>query len=168
MQPHTCLSSAFTLATAMFLWTGATLPLSGHAETPKEGTDSYTNTWMSNGPSSLKIGDRTAGMYELIGVHRNDSGADDMGLRCLGAYEIGGAGIVQDHGACIYADHAGDQIMTMYEDNGNNGTETLVAGTGKFAGISGTGEYTILQRGLHADDKVPRGVVAEKIHWRLP
>jgi hypothetical protein len=152
----------------MFFWTGATLPLSGHAETNKEGTDSYTDTWVSSGPNSLKIGDRTVGTYELIGVHHNDSGGDNMGLRCLGAYEIAGAGIVHGHGACIYADQAGDQIMTTYEDHGNDGTETLVSGTGKFAGISGTGEYTILQRGLHADDKVARGVVAEKIHWKLP
>ena len=60
-------------------------------------------------------------------------------------------------------------MMTRYErNNGLKGTETLVGGTGKFAGISGTGEFTILQRGLTADDKVFRGIVAEEFHWKLP
>jgi hypothetical protein len=153
----------------MFFWTAVTLPLSVSAQTPKEGTDSFTNTWQQSGPNSLKLGDRTVGTYELSGIHHNDSSGVNMGMRCLGIYEDAGTGAPHGQGACIVADKDGDQIMTKFEqDNLNSGTETLVGGTGKFAGISGTGEYTVLQRGLHADDKVSRAVVAEKLHWKLP
>jgi hypothetical protein len=169
MQSRARLSSVCTLATATFLWTGAILPLSVNAETPKEGTDRFTNTWQSAGPNPLKLGDRTVGTYEISGVHRNDKSGDNMGMRCIGFYELVGTGTVHEQGSCIFADQAGDQMMTRYErNNGLKGTETLVGGTGKFAGISGTGEFTILQRGLTADDKVFRGIVAEEFHWKLP
>jgi len=42
-----------------------------------------------------------------------------------------------------------------------------VAGTGKFAGISGTGEWTVLKFPLKADDKLSRGIVSEKVHWKI-
>jgi hypothetical protein len=153
----------------MFFWTGAILPLSVNAETAKEGTDDFTNTWLATGSSPLKTGDRTVGTYELNGVHRNNNSGANMGMRCLGISEVVGTGVEHDHGACIFADKDGDQIMITYQNNSETtGTETLVSGTGKFAGISGTGEYTALQRRLHADDKVNRGIVAEKVHWKLP
>jgi hypothetical protein len=41
MQSRARLSSVCTLATAPFLWTGAILPLSVNAETPKEGTAAF-------------------------------------------------------------------------------------------------------------------------------
>jgi hypothetical protein len=43
----------------------------------------------------------------------------------------------------------------------------LVAGTGKFAGISGTGEWTVVKFPLKADDKLSRGIVSETVHWKI-
>jgi hypothetical protein len=43
----------------------------------------------------------------------------------------------------------------------------LVAGTGKFAGISGTGEWTVLKFPVKADDKMSRGIVSEKVYWKI-
>jgi hypothetical protein len=42
-----------------------------------------------------------------------------------------------------------------------------VAGTGKFAGISGTGEWTVLKFPLKSDDKLARGIVSERVHWKI-
>lgn len=103
----------------------ALLPVSVHAaDMPKEGTDSFTNTWMATSPDPIKVGDRTLGTYELSGIHRNDNGQAtiaNMVMRCLGIYEMAGTAPQQDHGACTFTDKDGDQIMLTYDRK----TETL-------------------------------------------
>jgi hypothetical protein len=91
-----------------------------------------------------------------------------MAMRCLGIYDDAGKARAQEHGACTFTDNDGDKIMATYErKTAEGGTETLVAGTGKFAGISGTGEWTVLKFPLKADDKLSRGIVSEKVHWKI-
>jgi hypothetical protein len=151
----------------------AVLPLAAHsADMAKEGTDSTTNTWMMTSPTSpIKVGDHTVGTYEISGVRHadnRDAVMTNMSLRCLGIYEIAGTAPEREHGSCVYTDNDGDQIMSTFERKTEaGGTEMLVAGTGKFAGISGTAEWTVLQFPLKADDKLLRGVVSEKVHWKL-
>ena len=139
-------------------------------EMPKEGTDSFTNTWLVTTLNTMKVGDRTLGTYEFGGVHQNVQGdaTTDMGMRCLGIYDVAGKVREQEHGACTFTDNDGDEIMATYErKTAEGGIETLVAGTGKFAGISGTGEWTVLKFPLKADDKLSRGIVSEKVHWKI-
>jgi hypothetical protein len=117
----------------------------------------------------MKVGDRTAGTYELSGVSRNNNGEalTNMGMRCLGFYDAGTAP-EQEHGVCTYTDKDGDQIMTTFERNtADGGIQTLVAGTGKFEGISGTSDWTILQFPVKAGDKLPRGIVGAKVRWKM-
>jgi hypothetical protein len=145
-----------------------TMVLAG--ETPTEGTDSFTNTWLITTSNTMKVGDRTLGTYEVSGVHQNVQGdaTTDMGMRCLGIYDDADKARAQEHGACTFTDSDGDKIMATYErKNAQGGIETLVAGTGKFAGISGTGEWTVLKFPLKADDKLSRGMVSEKVHWKI-
>jgi hypothetical protein len=141
-------------------------------ETPKEGTDSFTNTWLLTTTNPMKVGDRTLGTYEINGVHQNVQGdaTTDMGMRCLGIYDdLAGEALQREHGACTFTDNDGDKIMATYErKTADGGVETLVAGTGKFAGISGTGEWTVLKFPLKSDVKLSRGVVSEKVHWKIP
>jgi hypothetical protein len=139
-------------------------------ETPKEGTDSFTNTWLITTSNTMKVGDRTLGTYEVSGVHQNVQGdpKTDMGMRCLGIYDSAAKASRREHGACTFTDNDGDQIMATYErQTSDGGIETLVAGSGKFAGISGTGEWTVVKFPLKADDKLSRGVVSEKVHWKI-
>jgi hypothetical protein len=149
------------------------MPLAARsADMAKEGTDSTTNTWMITSPTNpIKMGDQTVGTYEISGTRHadnRDAMMTNMGLRCLGIYEIVGTGPEKEHGSCIYTDNDGDQIMSTFErKTESGGMETYVAGTGKFASISGTAEWTILQFPLKADDKLLRGVVGEKVHWKL-
>ena len=143
--------------------------LAGEAQ--KEGTDNFTNTWLITTSNTMKVGDRTLGTYEVSGVHQNVQGDanTDMGMRCLGIYDDGGkTGERREHGACTFTDNDGDEIMANYErKSAEGGIETLVAGTGKFAGIAGTGEWTVLKFPLKADDKLSRGVVSERVHWKI-
>jgi hypothetical protein len=139
-------------------------------EMPREGTDSFTNTWLITTSNIMKVGDRTLGTYEVSGVHQNVQGdaTTDMGMRCLGIYDDAGKARAQEHGACTFTDNDGDKIMATYErKTAEGGIETLVSGTGKFAGISGNGEWTVLKFPLKADDKLSRGIVSEKVHWKI-
>jgi hypothetical protein len=138
-------------------------------EMPKEGTDSFTNTWLVTTSNTMKVGDRTLGTYEVGGVHQNVQGdaTTDMGMRCLGIYDAAGQAR-EEHGACTFTDNDGDKIMSTYErKTAEGGTETLVAGTGKFVGISGTGEWTVLKFPLKSDDKLARGIVSETVRWKI-
>ena len=139
-------------------------------EMPKEGTDSFTNTWLITTSDTMKVGDRTLGTYEVSGVHQNVQGeaTTDMAMRCLGIYDDAGTARAREHGACTFTDNDGDKIMATYErKTAEGGTETLVAGTGKYAGISGTGDSTVLKFPLKSDDKVARGIVSETVRWKI-
>jgi hypothetical protein len=163
------MSLRFLLPTALLPLVPITV-LAG--ETPKEGTDSFTNTWLVTTLNTMKVGNRTLGTYEVSGVHQNVQGdaTSDMGMRCLGIYDDAGkASERREHGACTFTDNDGDEIMATYErKTAEGGIETLVAGTGKFAGISGTGEWTVVKFPVKADDKMSRGIVSEKVHWKIP
>ena len=154
-------------------WLFAALPLFPMtvqaADMPKEGTDSVTNTWMITSVSTLKVGDHSFTIAEANGITRNDIGGsmfNNFGFHCVGTNEITGSA-VHGHGACTWTDKDNDQILTNYESNAAGaGHSTLVAGSGKFAGISGTSEFTV-QFPVKADDKFNRGIGSEKVHWKL-
>jgi hypothetical protein len=156
----------------LLLITVPLLPITVHAgELPKEGSANFTHTWVvTSSTTPIKVGDRTFGTYEISGVHRNDDGdvMTDMGMRCLGTYYVAGTAFLEGHAACTYTDKDGDQIMTTAEEKKEgSGTENPVAGTGKFAGISGTGDFTTLQFPVKADDKFPRGIVKAHWNWKI-
>jgi hypothetical protein len=93
---------------------------------------------------------------------------NNMGWRCIGTTEIIAGSDFHGQGACTLTDRDGDQIIETYEVKGRGvGTSTLVAGTGKFVGISGTSEWTRTQYPIKADDKFDRGINSEKVHWKI-
>jgi hypothetical protein len=155
------------------LWLFATLllfPMTVQAgDMPKEGTDSVTNTWMITSATTLKVGDHSLTIIELSGITRNDAGGpmfNNMGFHCIGTTEITGSA-EHGQGACTWTDKDKDQVLDNYESKGGGvGHSTIVAGSGKFAGISGTSEWTV-QFPIPADDKFNRGIGSEKIHWKL-
>jgi hypothetical protein len=149
----------------------ATLPLlpivASAGEMPKEGDDSYTHTLVVTYASPMKVGERTLIVSEQTGISLNDNGRaifNNMGTRCMSLEEIIG-NARHARGGCTFTDQDGDQIMLSLDRRGDDGSATLVAGTGKFVGISGTGEYT--HRLIKADDKFLRVVVSAKVHWKL-
>jgi len=150
----------------------AMLPLlpikAGAVEMPKEGNDSYTHTLVVSYSSPMKVADRAFIISEQTGISLNDNGRpifNNMGTRCISLEEVIRGGH-HAWGGCTFTDNDGDQIMLALDRRGDVGNATLVAGTGKFAGISGTAEYT--HRLIKADDKLPRVVVNAKVHWKLP
>jgi hypothetical protein len=149
------------------------LPLTVQAaDLPKSGTDSFTNSYVETVLSTMKLGeDRSFETYELSGVSRNDSGGamfNNFGVRVLGGGEVAGKEWI-DRGADIFTDKDGDQIFLTYEGKvGAVNTLKLVGGTGKFTGISGTGEWSLIAVFADSDDKRSRVWVDHKVAWKLP
>ena len=107
-------------------------------ELPKQGT--YSTTWVFSGPYTvIELGDQWAGMAHFALVVWNDAGEGvlhDMAGDCVGM----GLGTAWS-GYCSYEDADGDKIFDHWIDVDEQGTRTLLGGTGKYEGIQGTNEY---------------------------
>jgi hypothetical protein len=138
------------------------------ADLPKQGTDSYTTTYVIVSSSQMKAGDRTITAYEGLGITRNDNGGpmfNDMGARCLGTSEMVGKD-ASSRGTCVETDKDGDEIYSTYQSKGLSGTHTFFGGTGKYAGLSGTADYTTqLVKGF---DGRGMAIVRHKATWQRP
>lgn len=136
---------------------------------PKEGTASYTTDYVNVSAAPMKMGERSASIYELAGVTRNDAGEapfNDMGTRCIGMREVNGNDVIS-RGSCTDTDRDGDQVFSTYEANAKGGRHVFVGGTGKYQGITGSADYT------YRPVKVPEGarsmtIVPHKATWKLP
>jgi hypothetical protein len=133
------------MSRSMIVATLLLAPLSAWAaDLPKQGTDSYTTTYVIVSKDQVKAGDRTITAYDAVGITRNDNGGpmfNDMGARCIGTSEAVGKDVAS-RGSCVETDKDGDEIYSTYQSKGLSGTHTFVGGTGKYAGLSGTADYT--------------------------
>jgi hypothetical protein len=139
-------------------------------ETPKEGTDNFTNVFVSTAASTIQQGTHIFNAYEVNGVARNDSGGpmfNMFGQRCVGMWD-GTGSEYSDRGTCTYTDKDGDHIFMPYTAKSGHGTYEVAGGTGKFTGITGSGEYFINPAPIKSDDKWTRHVVSNKVSWKLP
>ena len=140
----------------------------------KQGSDSYTTTYVVTSSHTMKLGDRTFTALEFGGIARNDKGSGmfhNMGVRCLGTREAVGGEVIS-RGACVDMDKDGDQMFTTYESKGNPtagipfaGAHTFVGGTGKYTGMSGKADYTI--EAVKDPDNMPMFIVPHKATWKI-
>jgi hypothetical protein len=97
----------------------------------------------------VQLDEQTAfGTFEQYGVTRNLDGQpwfDRMTEYCTGQYyESAGSSWAPTNGSCVYVDQQGDKLTINWEDSGDGGTKQIVAGTGKYRGISGKGTYSFV------------------------
>lgn len=142
------------------------------ADLPRQGEDSYTIEFITVSSRSMKISDRTVYLDEFSGVSRNDKGAGmfhRMGVRCLGLHE-GGSPQAVSRGTCTDTDADGDQIFSTYESRAVDGKpsrfHTFVGGTGKYAGMTGRAEYSLVP--IKSSDGTVMFSVAHRASWKLP
>ncbi len=144
-------------------------PLCAHAtDLPKQGTDSYTTIYVTVTASTLKAGNRTVIVYDTYGVSQNDNGRpmfNAMGVRCQGMREIIGTEST-NRGTCVDTDKDGDEIYTTYEAKGAVGSHIFTGGTGKYAGLTGTADYTL--EPVKGPDGRGMSIVRHKATWKLP
>jgi hypothetical protein len=138
------------------------------ADLPKQGADNYTTTYITVSRTQMKAGDRTIATAELVGITRNDNGGpmfSDMGARCLGISELVGKDDF-GQGTCMETDNDGDEMYSTYQFKGSSGVHTFVGGTGKYAGLSGTADFTV--QSVKSPDGRGMIIVRHKATWRRP
>jgi hypothetical protein len=128
----------------------AVLGLEAKAQVPKEGT--FSDTWAFTGTfKALPMGQERLQMtYEVIGVIIGDTSEDifhNASFRCLGALHAVKGEFNDDSGFCVCTRLDGDHMFSTYKATGKvgvraMGTQTIVGGTGKLAGIQGNIEFT--------------------------
>ena len=134
------------------------------AEFPKTGEAEYDTYYVGNVVEKIDSGVGTGAIIDETGITRNVKGEgpfNDMSVRCLYHWSV-----VEKtnhfNGSCVHTDKDGDNIFATWDDT----TTTLIGGTGKYKGITGTVSYT--NRELH--DTVggrPALIVNHKAKWEI-
>jgi hypothetical protein len=110
------------------------------AEFPKAGEAQIDTALTYKVTAVSDVGDAKATIFEGSGIARDHSGEGPfqlMALHCLGH-----ATIVKSqwrgNGSCAWTDKDGDSILSSWAYSNDSGGSSLVGGTGKYQGITGT------------------------------
>ena len=134
------------------------------AEFPKTGSAEYDTYYVDNTLAKIDSGAGTGVIGEETGITRNVKGEGpfhDMSVRCLYHWSVVGE-INHVNGSCVHTDKDGDNVFATFDDK----TTTLIGGTGKYKGITGTLSYTNVD--LH--DTVggrPAMITNHKVTWEI-
>jgi hypothetical protein len=134
---------------------------------PKQGTTTYLTYYTNRYLTTLNMGEiGSEWVAELTGITRNTDGQkffDSMSVRCIYYFEAV-MGSRKHSGACIQTDRDGDKLFTTFE--GETMTHTLIGGTGKYIGISGTAAYSSRELPTHGEGLT--SIIAEhKVTWKF-
>lgn len=111
-----------------------------------QGNTTYVTYYTTQSMAApLEMGEAGAGsLVQMTGVTRNTAGHaafDNLSVRCVGYHETMG-GKLQTRGSCVEIDAEGDKVFTTYAA----GVHTVVGGTGKYKGITGSAPFTVVSR----------------------
>ena len=153
--------------TAVILISLSQVALAQQLQMPKQGTTAYVTYYTSRFLSRLNMGEMgSEWLGELVGVTRNTDGQkffDSMTVRCIYYFEAV-MGSRKHNGACIETDSDGDKVYTTFE--GETMTHTLIGGTGKYIGISGTAAYTSKELPAPGEG-LTANITEHKLTWKL-
>jgi hypothetical protein len=147
---------------------------------PKEGG----GTSVTIGSVTLKVlplgKDRTQASWEFLGANVADAGkglGHNASVRCIGTgHSLGGVYETYAN-SCVFTQPDGDQFFTTEKVTGSTGTalkggvtqgiSTILGGTGKLAGLTGTIDWT--RYGVRpALEGTAQSVTRGKLTYKLP
>ena len=146
------------------------LVLSVTAEAQKSGSISFHTGWKDGGEALTVADKHVQGHGSAIGVTFNDKGEGPLHLgpaTCFYTFfSIDGRG--KNKGYCAFGDADGDRIFTDWygtasPDGNLEGTNEIAAGTGKYAGIQGSGPWKCKAAGRNGELQC-----AQRLDYRLP
>lgn len=115
---------------------------------PKSGTINWHTGWKLTGEAMTVADGHMEGHGSAIGTSFNDNGSGPLHLgpaECVYTFfVIDGKG--SNKGYCAFGDSDGDRIFTDWTGkagvpDGDEGINVIVGGTGKYAGITGSGPW---------------------------
>lgn len=134
------------------------------AELPRSGETEFNTYATVRSLATIDSGAGMGGVWDYTGVMQNVKGEgpfNNMAARCLQNWTMLGEQL-KVVGSCVLTDPDGDSVFDIFEGT----TFNLVAGTGKYKGISGHG--TITRTRLH---DLPDGIRAlinyHKVTWEI-
>ncbi len=145
------------------------------AQIPKEGTTSFTSAY-SGTFKVLAMGQERAQMtLEFMGASIGNTPNDfthNVSFRCIGGLHAVKGEYNDGSAFCVATRPDGDQIFSIYKTTGKlggmyKGTYTVVGGTGKLAGIQGSGECTGFTLRPEAEGTF-QGYTIQKGQFKLP
>ena len=113
---------------------------------PKSGTISWVTGWhMDSIDLAPQTGGYALGSIAVRGATFNTNGSGPLHegrALCVGTYIVTPDGAT-NKGNCAFGDQDGDRIFTTWTGNAatNQGINTIMGGTGKYAGITGSGPW---------------------------
>jgi len=128
----------------LFLSVSFNASADGHL--PKSGTISWVTGWhMESIDVAPQIGGYALGSFAVRGATFNDNGSGPLHegrAFCVGSYIVTPDGAT-NKGNCAFGDQDGDRIFTTWTGNAatNQGVNTIMSGTGKYEGITGSGPW---------------------------
>ena len=114
------------------------------ADLPKEGKYDHQTCYVGPHYVIAHSKDHMAGSYAVTGGSLAPAGDPFYAVSgvCYGAWTLL-RGEYSESGACEFVDAAGDKFMGVYSRrNQDPGNWQMAGGTGKFSGISGSGNFT--------------------------
>ena len=118
--------------------------VAGAQDLPKSGSISWHTGWKNVGETLSAAEGHMHGHGTVVGTSFNDSGGGPLHAgpaECVYTFLALGGG-APSKGYCAFGDSDGDRIFTDWTGEGDSGTNIIVGGTGKYAGITGSGPFT--------------------------
>lgn len=158
---NTSRACLFLLAASVGLTSGP----SAAQSLPRAGSISLHTGWRSVGEVLDVAKGRVQGHGSVVGISFNNAGAGPLHqgpAECVYTFLLSdGNGPVK--GYCAFSDPDGDRIFTDFSGEGGSGTNVIVGGTGKYAGITGGGPWNSTPRGNHGGLST-----TQRLDYRLP
>jgi len=161
----TAVARAATLAIAATL---VAVPAAG--ELLKEGDFSATFCFAGNHTTLAQSKTDLAYSFDLTGPVRADapgSFLDMSSVQCVGIGEVQGGKFSGTH-QCLFLDADGDKVFMRFEAEGPKSMLEILGGTGKYTGISGSGETQSLGRFPKIKEGTFQGCSRGGGHYKLP
>jgi hypothetical protein len=162
MFKNICITTVWTLA-ALFSTTLNAQQL------PKSGSINIHTGLREVGEAKNVAEKQMQGHGSVIGTSFNDKGSGPLHggpALCFYTFFVADNG-VKNKGYCAFGDADGDRIFTDWHGNavadGTEGTNNIVSGTGKYAGIQGSGPWKCRNAGPSGDLSC-----TQRLDYRLP
>ena len=152
------------------LATGLVFAQCAHAQQlPRSGSISWHTGWKAAADVVNVAENHVIGRGNVTGVTFNDKGSGPLHLgpaNCVDTFDlIDGEGT--DKGFCAFGDADGDRIFTAFTGtigpDGASGTNEITGGTGKYAGIQGSGPWKCKFAGTNGELQC-----VQRLDYRLP
>jgi hypothetical protein len=153
---------------AMLLVFAVVFAVSPSAEAAQEGEWDNTSCWAGELWTITHSKQHLAGTYNITGTTRSNLPGNDLlqSFQCAGVWsEIEGE--LTGNGYCESV-AAGDKIFSKTSRVGSTTTTTLLHGTGRFAGITGSGTNEDMGRFPTIREGKIQGCNRGKGTWKLP